>query len=377
MRIDTFELESWLNPLDPLCKYNLGASCVKALGLREMLEYVGEDVDAITEELLNKSLHYGEFDGSKRLKRAIAGIYRKADPELVITTHGGTGANNMVLTELLEPGDNVVVITPTYQQHYSIPESLGIEVRKVRGTEANNYLPGIEEIRGAFDDKTKMIVATSPSNPAGIYIDPELMGEIVDLAKTTGAYVLFDEMYRGLKDEYMPSIVDVYEKGISTSSMSKVYSMAGTRVGWVVVRDKEIYDRIFNRRSFDTICGSVIDEFLAAIALEHSDALLERSRKIVRSNKAYLDKWMESHPRLHHCGESFGSTAMIRYDYDISATELGHRLFEEAGVLICHGDVFEEPKSFRLGYGFGDGDLLANGLAALDEFLNKLESEGK
>ena len=68
---------------------------------------------------------------------------------------------------------------------------------------------------------------------------------------------------------------------------------------------------------------------------------------------------------------------MIRYDYDISATELGHRLFEEAGVLICHGDVFEEPKSFRLGYGFGDGDLLANGLAALDEFLNKLESEGK
>lgn len=377
MRIDTFELESWLNPLDPLCKYNLGASCVKALGLREMLEYVGEDVDAITEELLNKSLHYGEFDGSKRLKRAIAGIYRKADPELVITTHGGTGANNMVLTELLEPGDNVVVITPTYQQHYSIPESLGIEVRKVRGTEANNYLPGIEEIRGAFDDKTKMIVATSPSNPAGIYIDPELMGEIVDLAKTTGAYVLFDEMYRGLKDEYMPSIVDVYEKGISTSSMSKVYSMAGTRVGWVVVRDKEIYDRIFNRRSFDTICGSVIDEFLAAIALEHSDALLERSRKIVRSNKAYLDKWMESHPRLHYCGESFGSTAMIRYDYDISATELGHRLFEEAGVLICHGDVFEEPKSFRLGYGFGDGDLLANGLAALDEFLNKLESEGK
>lgn len=106
MRTDKFELEYWLNPLDPLCKYNLGASCVKALGLREMLEYVGEDADAVIEELSNKSLHYGEFDGSKRLKKAIAGIYRETDPELVITTHGGTGANNMVLTELLEPGDN-------------------------------------------------------------------------------------------------------------------------------------------------------------------------------------------------------------------------------------------------------------------------------
>lgn len=377
MRIDKFELESWLNPLDPLCKYNLGASCVKALGLREMLEYVGEDADAVMEELANKSLHYGEFDGSKRLKKAIAGIYRGADPELVITTHGGTGANNMVLTELLEPGDNIVVITPTYQQHYSIPENMGVEVRKVRGTADNNYLPGIEEIKAAFDENTRMIIATSPSNPAGIYIDPTLMGEIVELARTTGAYVLFDEMYRGLDDEYMPSIVDVYEKGISTSSMSKVYSMAGTRVGWIVVRDKDIYDRVFNRRSFDTICGSVIDEFLAAIALEHSDVLLKRSREIVRKNKAYLDSWMEEHPRLHYCGKSYGSTVMIRYDYDISAQELGQRLFDEEGVLICHGDVFEEPKSFRLGYGFGDVSLLENGLAALDHFLNKLEEEEK
>lgn len=377
MKIEKFELESWLNPLDPLCKYNLGASCIKAFGLREMLEFVGEDADSIMKELEMKSLHYGEFEGSMRLKRAIAGIYKKADPDMVITTHGGTGANNMILTELLEPNDNIVVITPTYQQHYSIPANLGIEVRKVRGTAENDYLPTIEEIRSAFDQNTRMIVATSPSNPAGIYIKPELMTQIVDVARSTGAYVLFDEMYRGLNDEYMPSIIDIYEKGISTSSMSKVYSMAGTRVGWIVVRDVELYDRIFNRRSFDTICGSVIDEFIAAIALEHSDVILDRSRKIVKSNKLLLDKWMEKHPRLHYCGESYGSTAMIRYDYDISATELGQRLFDEEQLLICHGDVFEEPKTFRLGYGFGENDLLENGLEALDRFLKKLEVEGK
>ncbi|MDY2990950.1 MAG: aminotransferase class I/II-fold pyridoxal phosphate-dependent enzyme [Hornefia butyriciproducens] len=377
MRIEKFELESWLNPLDPLCKYNLGASCVKAFGLKEMLDFVGEDSNQIMEELANKSLHYGEFDGSKRLKKAVAGIYKNADPEMVITTHGGTGANNMILTELLNPADNIIVITPTYQQHYSIPANLGVEVRKVRGTADNNWLPAIDEIRERFDENTRMIIATSPSNPAGIYIKPDLMNEIVELAMTTGAYVLFDEMYRGLDDEYMPSIIDVYEKGISTSSMSKVYSMAGTRVGWIVVRDPELYDRIFNRRSFDTICGGVIDEFLAAIALEHSDKILERSRKIVRANKEMLDKWMEDHPRLHYCGESYGSTAMISYDYDISATEFGQRLFDEEKVLICHGDVFEEEKTFRLGYGFGETDLLSGGLDALGKFLKRLEDEGK
>ncbi|MHC1722940.1 MAG: aminotransferase class I/II-fold pyridoxal phosphate-dependent enzyme [Aminipila sp.] len=375
MKIDDFKLEAWLNPLDSLCKYNLGASCVKALGLREMLNFVGEDSDKIMEHLGNMSLHYGEFAGSKRLKKAIAGIYKNADPELVLTVHGGTGANNMVLTELLEHGDNVIVITPTYQQHYSIPKNLGIEVRKVKGREENNYLPTIEEISSKFDKKTKMIITTNPSNPAGIYIETGLLKKIIDLAKTTNAYILCDEMYRGLDDEYMPSIIDLYEMGISTSSMSKVYSMAGTRVGWIVVNDKATYDAIFNRRSFDTICGSVIDEYLAAIALEHSDILLERSRKIVKTNKTQLDEWMETQPKLHYCGESHGSTVMIRYDYPISATDLGQRVFDETGVLICHGDVFEEPYTFRLGYGFDEGSTLVDGLEALGQFFVKLEDE--
>lgn len=377
MQIEEFKLEAWLNPLDPLCAYNLGASCVKALGLREMLEFVGEDADAVLEELAGMSLHYGEFDGSRRLKNAVARLYRGADPNLVITTHGGSGANNMVLSELLQPGDNVVVITPTYQQHYSIPAALDVEVRKARGTEENGYLPSIEDIERLVDRDTRMIIATSPSNPAGLYVDGKLMGGIVAAARSVGAYVLFDEMYRGLDDEYMPSIVDAYEKGISTASVSKVYSMAGTRVGWIVVRDRETYDRLFNRRSFDTICGSVIDEFIAAIALEHSDALLERSRRIVRANKAVLDAWMSSHPRLRYCGVSHGSTAMIRYDYDISASDFGRRLFDEEKVLICHGDVFEEPGTLRLGYGFGDEELLIGGLAGLDRFLARLEEEGR
>ena len=97
----------------------------------------------------------------------------------------------------------------------------------------------------------------------------------------------------------------------------------------------------------------------------------------MRANEEVLDTWMEAHPRLHYCGESHGSTAMIRYDYDLSATEFGQRLFDEEKVLICHGDVFEEPGTFRLGYGFGDASLLVDGLAALDRFLENLEKEGK
>lgn len=374
MRIDDFKLEHWLNPLDPICKYNLGASCVKALGVNEMLEFVGEDSHEILNQIGKMSLHYGEFDGSARLKKAIAGTYKKVKPDMVLTVHGGTGANNMVLTELLEPGDNVIVVTPSYQQHYSIPENLGIETRKLKLKIEENFLPNVEELKKIVDRNTKLISFTNPNNPAGTYIKEELMKEIIEVARAVDAYILSDEIYRGLDDEYMPSIVDLYEKGICTCSMSKVFSMAGTRVGWIVIPDAQTYTHMFNRRSYDTICGSVIDEFLSAVALENYQKLLERSKTIVRNNKKILDEWMKSQPKLQYCGKSYSSTVLIHYNYNISATELCSRIMDETGVLLCHGDCYDEPFTFRLGYGFDGKDTLVTGLKLLGEFFAKLDN---
>ena len=65
----------------------------------------------------------------------------------------------------------------------------------------------------------------------------ELLQELVEIAREAGAWLLCDEVYRGLthqgEDPYGPSVADLYEKGISTGSMSKVYSLAGLRLGWI------------------------------------------------------------------------------------------------------------------------------------------------
>lgn len=372
MRIENFVLEHWLNPRDGICKYNLGASCVKALGVNEMLEFVGENPEEILKEIGNMSLHYGEFDGSLRLRKAIASMYKKVTPEMILTVHGGTGANNMVLTELLEPGDNIVVVVPSYQQHYSIPENLGIEVRKLNLKIEDGFLPNVETLQQLVDKNTKMISFTNPNNPAGTYIKEALMGEIIKIAKSVDAYIFSDEIYRGLDDDYMPSIVDLYDKGICTSSMSKVFSMAGTRVGWIIVPEKNTFDQMFNRRSFDTICGSVIDEYLSAIALENHGKILERSKSIVRKNKKVLDHWINSQTKMKYCGESYGSTVLIKYDAEISATDICLDIFEKTGVLLCHGDCYEEPFTFRLGYGFDGDEMLKTGLDLLGDYFSKL-----
>lgn len=373
MYLEDFKVEKWLNPLDPLCKYNLGASCVKAMRVDELFEVTGEDLDAFMEEVRGMRLHYGYFPGSPRLKAAISGLYRKATPEMVLTVHGGTGANNMIITGLVERGDNVVAVKPNYQQHYEIPASIGAEVRTVQLKEEDDYRLNLDEVRNLVDKKTKLITLSNPNNPTGVYLGEKELTELAEIARSAGAYILCDEIYRGIDEEYMPSIVDVYEKGISSSSMSKVFSMAGTRVGWIVTPDREAWEILENRRSYDTICGGVFDELISAIALEHHDKILARARNIIRKNRPILDEWLKTQPHLSCKGDSRGSTCLIRYDFDIPSEQFCQDLLDQTGLLLCHGDCFDEPKSFRLGYCFDDGETLRIGLGLLGDYLAGLE----
>lgn len=374
MKIQEFKLEEWLNPRDPGAKYNLGASCAKALTVKELFELTGEDQAAFMDELQNMSLHYGHFFGLERLKVAIAKMYRDVSPEMILTMHGGTSANNVVITEFVEPEDNVVCLVPNYQMHYSIPESLGAEVRLLELKLENDYLPDLNELEALVDEKTKMIIFSNPNNPTGSFMNEDLLNDVVAFARKVGAYILSDEIYRGLDDEYMPSIVDLYEKGIATSSTSKVFSMAGTRLGWIVTRGTEDFTRLETRRSYTTICEGVFDELITAIAFEHFEDILARSREIVNTNRVIVDEWLAGQPHLHTTEKSFGTTAFITYDYDVDSVTLCNDLYEDTKVLLCHGDCFDVPKSFRLGYGFGQPEMLSEGLAILGDYLKKYEA---
>src|SRR5665647_697531 len=128
MELKSFLIEQWLNPMDSKAKHNLGSSCVKALTMDELFKVTGQDEEAFLKDLSTMSLHYhhGDSTGSPRVKEAVCGLYPKANikPEHVMMVHGGTGANDIVISGLLEHGDNIVVIKPTYQQQYDIPKSM-------------------------------------------------------------------------------------------------------------------------------------------------------------------------------------------------------------------------------------------------------------
>ena len=378
MNIDKFKVEYWLNPYDPLAKYNLGSSCCKPFTVKEMLEFTGTDPKEFYDEINEMSLHYGYFEGMPRLKKAIANLYTDVVTEdMILSVHGGTGANSIVCYTLCEPGDNVVSVLPNYQMFYSIPEFLGIEVRQVHADASADWKIDFDAMEKLVDENTKMISLASPNNPTGYTLSKEDMERLAEIARKVDAYVVVDEIYRGLGEGYMHSIVDIYEKGICTFGTSKVFSCAGTRVGWIITRDMSIFDALHNFRSYNSICEGPINELITAIILENADKVYARNRAIVEEGRAALEEWVAENPHFSIACDSLSSTSLLVYDFDIPAEEFAQGLFDEKGTLVCHGMCFELEHSFRIGYGFGDVDYFKAGLAQIAEYVSDLEKAGR
>ena len=374
MKIKPFKVEQWMNEYEMDAKYNIAETCVDSMSLSELIQLSGVDRDMLMEEILDLKMTYGYITGNPRLKDAIAGLYNGIDMDSILTTNGGIGANNLVLTTIVEPGDKVVSIIPTYQQLYSIPESLGADVHIMYLQKEKNFLPDMEKLKEMVDADTKIICLNNPNNPTGALIPDHMMEEIVDLAKSVDAYILCDEVYRGLNQDgsYHKSIVELYDKGIGTSSMSKVFSLAGLRLGWLVTRDKELMERLFSHRDYSIISCGVVDEVFGALALENKDKVLERNLRIIRENLKILDDWINEHERFSYVKPIAGTTALVFYDYDISAFEFCTGLMEHSKTFVTPGSCFEYEKSFRIGYA-ASRETLVEGLKNLEDYSRGLE----
>lgn len=370
MKIKPFAVEEWMNAWEVGAKYNIAETCVDSISMNELFELTGEDKTEFLNRLCARRLSYGDIEGLPEFRKGVCGLYKTLNIENIVPTHGASGANHHVFYSLISPGDRVVSIMPTYQQLYSIPESYGADVQILHLSKENNYLPDLEKLRRLVTPETKMICINNPNNPTGALMSEQLLREIVEIARSADAWILCDEVYRHLSQEdgWCPSIVDLYEKGISVSSMSKVFSLAGLRLGWIATHDMSVVKSCLSHRDYNLVSCGVFDEMLAAVALKHRDKLLERSRKIVRENLQILDDWVGSEPHVSYVKPKAGTTALVYYDLDIPSYEFCEEMYKKTGAFVTPGDCFEVPHSMRIGYAYGKQDLI-DGLKAISEYI--------
>lgn len=373
MQIEPFGVEIWMNEFEKSCELNLAETCVESITVAELLALCGKDEGALTEVLPFK-MTYGDIEGSLRLRTAIAALYETQRPENVLVTHGTIGANSLVHQALVSRGDKVISVIPTYQQHYSIPESIGADIQLLRLRPENGFLPDLDELRAMATPGTRLIAINNPNNPTGSLMDRSMLEEIAGIARDAGAWLLCDEVYRGTDQEgsgTTASIADLYEKGISTAGLSKAYSLAGLRVGWLA-GPEEVVEQAMIHRDYNTISVGMLNDHYAAIALENHEAILERSQKITRKNLATLAEWIEAEPLISWVRPSSGTTALLKYDLDLSSRDFCIRLLKETGVMFTPGSAMEMEGYVRIGYA-NSSTVLKAGLGRVSGFLRSTQ----
>jgi aspartate/methionine/tyrosine aminotransferase len=370
MHIREFGVERWMYRYENDCELNLAETCVEPLSVGELLKLAGMTQDALLGEILPVKLDYGVIDGTERLRSNIAALHERQRVANVLVTHGAISANALLYETLIEAGDHVISVSPTYQQHYSIPESYGAKVDILRLREENSFLPDLDELRRMIKSSTRLIAINNPNNPTGSLMDRDFLTEVARIAESCGAYLLCDEVYRGtdqLGDGFTASIADIYDKGLSTGSMSKTWSLAGLRLGWIVA-PTDVIERVQIHRDYNTISVGVLNDLLASIALENRASLLERNHRILRGNLALLDNWISKEPGLSYVKPKSGTTAWVRIPTDSTSHEFCVALLEKTGVMFTPGSALDGEGYVRIGYA-NNPDILASGLARTSEFL--------
>lgn len=374
MKIETFELERWMTEHEVTARFDLAESGIAPPTLRELLAL--DPSGKTLETLLGTSLGYSEARGTLALREALAALYRGTAPEEILVTTGAIEANFLLFNVLLEPGDTAIVVYPAYQQLYAVPAALGANVKHWVLREEQGYTFDVDALETLLDDRTKLVVINSPHNPTGSTLTAAQLGRVHALCEERGIWLLSDEAYRWLQfstEEPAPPARSLGGRAISTGTLSKPLGLPGLRIGWLAA-PAGIVQRCWELRDYLTLSPAKLSDALTVFALEHRDALLERTRAIALENFSTLAAFMEDHAGvLRWTPPRGGLLALPRYEFDLPSYEFSNRLMAEHGVMLAPGAAFGQEHHFRIGFG-PRPDYFRAGLAVVSDYVRSLQA---
>ncbi|GAA2207637.1 aminotransferase [Nonomuraea monospora] len=355
-------LEQWYR--DHLCPdaLDISSSGVPPITMAELRALTG-----ITPEALDAVRFEDSHSlGSPPLRQAVADAWAGGDAARVLIGQGSNEAVFLLLHTLLEPGDDVVAMSPIYHAYGSALRSAGCRVRHWAVRPEDGADLDLDELERLVLPGTRAVLVNLPHNPSGVTVSPAGQARIVEIAAARGAYLVWDNAFAELVHDGEPltDVAQLYERAFSVGTLSKCYGLPGLRIGWCV-GPPAVLDRTVGLRDTTTLFCSTLTEFLAAHAVRHRKKLSGHFAELVGKGRDVFLHWARSSDAV----ESFtppmgGVTSLVRFRGTPDATELCVRL-ARAGVLLVPGRAFGAPAWARLGYAV-PGDELGHGLELVD-----------
>lgn len=289
----------------------------------------------------------------------------------VIVTVGGSQAIDLALRAIVDPGDEVIIVEPTFVAYSPIVSLAGGVPIPVHTRPENEFKLQPEEIEKVVTERTKAIIICSPNNPTGTMLRKEELEAIAKIVEKHDLLVISDEIYAELSYEgkytSFSSIPGMFERTILVSGFSKGFAMTGWRLGYSAA-PKEISEAMLKIHQYTMMCASTMAQYGAIEALRNGLSDVEYMRKSYRQRRNFfVSSLQEIGLSCHMPGGAFYAFPSIK-ETGLSSEEFAHRLLMEERVAVVPGNVFGES---------GEGFIRCSYASSLEQLQEAVKRMGR
>jgi len=330
---------------------------------------------------------YTPVSGLMEFRKAICAKFKRDndlayEPNQIVVSNGAKQSIANVCLSLLDEQDEVIIFTPYWVSYFEIVKfSGGTPVPLFAGIDQDFKITPAQ-LKEAINDKTKLIIFSSPSNPTGsVYTQAELAALAEVIAPRQDIFVISDEIYEYIcfqgKNPSIASFPGMYEKTITINGMSKGFAMTGWRLGYMGA-PAWIADACAKVQGQFTSGATAFGQMAAAHALAqdpaelgHMKAAFESRKELVKNGLASIPGMKVNDPQgafyfFPDISSFFGKSNGTRKIQDADA--FVDMLLDEAHVAVVTGTAFGDPNSFRMSYATSE-DILSEALNRMKKVL--------
>ena len=377
--------------------HNLEASKIRevanaGLGRDDVLAFWFGESDEVTPDFIRQaaidSLQRGETFyahnlGLPELREAVASYTSRLHPAVdagrIAITSGGVSALMLAVQAVVNAGDEVVAITPVWPNLTAQPAIMGAQVCCVPLVPVNGeWTLDLAAVRAAVTPATKLLIVNAPNNPTGWTMSSAEQQALLDHCRSTGTWILADEVYERLYYEptpngCAPSFLDIAAPDdhlIVAHSFSKSFLMTGWRLGWLVL-PPALVDGMGKLIEFNTSCASVFTQRAGIAALTRTDEVTPRVVAHLKHCRDTLVPLLATVPGVRVASAKGGMYAFFQLDGASDSLDTAKRLVTEAGLGLAPGNAVAPEAQGWLRWWFASKDpqRLVQGVDRLKSWL--------
>ena len=312
---------------------------------------------------------------SAYMKRSFGLDYSAKDE--VFVTVGGSEAIDIAIRSLVNPGDEVIIPTPSFVCYEPITRMAGGVPVIIETKRENDFKLTPSELRSAITDKTKLLVLPFPNNPTGAILEKEELLALAEVLRDTNIAILSDEIYAeltyGTSHVSIASIDGMRERTVIASGFSKAYAMTGWRLGYLLAPEP-ILSAMLKLHQYAIMCAPTVSQFAAVEALRSGDEDIEYMKAEYNRRRRFITDGLRKIGL--DCFEPRGAFYIFPdvSKFGLSSEEFCERLLYEEKCAIVPGTAFgESGEGFaRISYAYSVKHI-SEALEKIERFINKLK----